>query len=166
MKHVTLKRNSYTTGFGIVEVLVAAVIITLVLVGIHSATTQALWMVQQSTKRTQATFLLQETIAALKSQRDAGWGASLGSLTASTNYYLEWSGGMWTTTTTNIFIDKTFERKFTITDVNRDATNDDIAPAGTPDAGTKLITATVAWHSQTGTTTQTIQTYITDMFQN
>jgi Tfp pilus assembly protein PilV len=165
MKYIAIKRNSYTTGFGIVEVLVAAVIITLVLVGIHSTTTQALRLVQQSAKRTQATFLLQETIAALKSQRDAGWGASLGSLTAGADYYLEWSGGMWTITTTNIFIDKTFERKFTITDVNRDA-NDDIAPAGTPDAGTKLITATVAWHSQTGTTTQTLQTYITDMFQN
>ena len=153
------------SGFGIVEALVAAVIITLVLVGVHATTTQALILVHQSTKRTQAAFLMEETIEALRSKRDAGWASSIGTLSAGTNYYLAFTGGVWNITTTNVFVDKTFEQKFVIEDVNRDA-NDDIAASGTLDPNTKKITATVSWYTPTGTTTQSISTYVTNMFQN
>ena len=153
------------SGFGIVEVLVASVIISLVLVGLHATTVQALRLVQQSTKRTQATFLVEETIEVLRSQRDAGWASSLGTLSSGTDYFLEFDGTAWNTTTTNVFIDDLFERKFVIENVYRDA-NDDIAASGTLDPSTKKINVTVSWFSQTGTTTQNISTYITDLFGN
>lgn len=167
-----MKRDIFKTidvkeqaGFGIVEVLVVAVIISLVLVGLHATTVQALRLVQQSTKRTQATFLAEETIEVLRAMRDTGWTSSIGTLSASTDYFLAFNGSAWTISTTNIFIDDLFERKFVIENVNRDA-NDDIATSGTMDPNTKKITATVSWLSQTGTTTQSVNTYITNLFQN
>lgn len=152
-------------GFGIVEVLVVAVIISLVLVGLHATTVQALRLVQQSTKRTQATFLAEETIEVLRAMRDTSWTSSFGTLSAGTNYFLAFNGSAWNISTANIFIDDLFERKFVIENVNRDA-NDDIAASGTMDPNTKKITATVSWLSQTGTTTQSVNTYITNLFQN
>ena len=147
------------------EVLVSAVIITLVLVGVHATSVQALRLVQQSTKRTQAAFLAEETIEVLRSHRDSSWTSSFGSLTSGTNYFLEFTSGAWNITTTNIFVDDLFERTFTVADVYRDA-NDDIAGSGTLDPGAKKVTATVSWHAQSGTTTQSVSTYITDLFGN
>jgi Tfp pilus assembly protein PilV len=153
------------TGFGVVEVLVAVVIFSLVLVGLHSAAVHSLRLIQKSTERTQAIFLLNETIEVLLAARDSGWSTSIDTLSTGTDYFLSYSGGVWTITTTNIFIDNIFERTFTIEDVYRDA-NNDIAGAGVLDSGTKKIHAMVSWRSHTATTTQTISTYITDLFQN
>lgn len=147
------------------EVLVVSVIISLVLVGLHATTVQALRLVQQSVKRTQAAFLAEETIEVLRSQRDSGWASSLGTLSAGTNYFLNFDGSAWNITTTNIFVDDLFERKFVLENVYRDG-NDDIAGSGTLDPRTKKIAVTVSWHAQTGTTTQSINTYITDLFGN
>ncbi len=163
-----MKKSLYTRnqrGFGVVEVLVAAVIVSLVLVGLHSAAVQSLRLIRLSTERTQAAFLLEETVEALRALRDDSWSSNIDSLSVGTDYYLEWNGGVWVVTTTNIFIDDVFERKFVLEDVNRDA-NDDIVPSGTLDSGTKLITVTVAWRTNSATTTQTVSTYITDMFSN
>lgn len=142
-KRGTIKNKQ--SGFGIVEILVAAVIISLVLVGLHSALTQALRLVYRSTERTQAAFLAEETVEALRSLRDAGWSTYIGTLSAGTEYFLGWSGGTWNITTTNSLIDSTFERKFVLADVYRDNSSDDIAPTGTLDPGTKKITVTVEW---------------------
>lgn len=155
----------FNSGFGVVEILVAAVIVSIVLVGLHSAAAQSLRLIQQSTQRTQASFLLEETIEVLRSRRDAGWAASLGTLSSGTNYYLEFSAGVWNITTTNTLVDGLFERKFVLENVNRDGA-DDIAVSGSPDAGTKKVTTTVSWNTPTGTITQSVSTYITDMFNN
>ena len=158
-----LKTNQ--SGFGIVEILVASVIISLVIVGLHATTAQALRLVQQSTKRTQAMFLAEETIEVLRSQRDSSWASSIGTLSSGTDYFLEFNGSVWSITTTNIFIDNLFERKFLLEAVYRDG-NDDIAGSGTLDPSTKKIIVSVSWSAQTGTTTQSISTYITDLFEN
>ncbi|TSC71095.1 MAG: Uncharacterized protein G01um101470_747 [Parcubacteria group bacterium Gr01-1014_70] len=133
-------------GFGIIEVLVAAVIVSLVLVGVHATTTQALRLVHQSTKRTQAAFLAEETVEAIRSLRDESWSTNIAPLTSGTNYFLAWNGTKWITTTTNTLIDGIFERKFVLANVNRDA-NDDIATTGTLDPDTKKATITVLWGS-------------------
>ena len=158
-----LKTNQ--SGFGIVEILVASVIISLVIVGLHATTAQALRLVQQSTKRTQAMFLAEETIEVLRSQRDSSWASSIGTLSSGTDYFLEFNGSVWSITTTNIFIDNLFERKFLLEAVYRDG-NDDIAGSGTLDPSTKKIIVSVSWSAQTGITTQSISTYITDLFEN
>ena len=156
----------YNSGFGVVEILVAAVIVSIVLVGLHSAAAQSLRLIQQSTQRTQASFLLEETMEVLRAERDASWSASIGTLTSGTDYYLSFSGGTWNITTINVLIDNLFERKFVLENVNRDASTDDIAVSGTPDPDTKQITATVSWDTPSGTITQSISMYITDMFNN
>jgi len=153
------------SGFGIVEVLVASVIVSLVLVGLHATTVQALRLVQQSVKRTQAAFLAEETIEVLRSKRDSGWASSVGTLSNGIDYFLEFDGTAWNITTANVFIDDLFERKFALEAVYRDG-NDDIAGSGGVDSNTKKITVTVSWSAQTGTTTQSVSTYITNLFQN
>lgn len=146
---IVKKLHHNSSGFGIIEILVVAVIISLVLVGLHSAAVQSLRLIHQSTQRTQATFLLEETVEVLRSLRDVGWSTSLATLSTGTDYFLSFSGGAWTVTTTKTLIDNVFERKFTVEDIYRDA-NDDIATTGTLDPDTKKITVTVLWGSITG----------------
>ena len=160
-----MSSHRLNSGFGIIEILVVAVIISLVLVGLHSAAVQSLRLIQQSTNRTQAAFLLEETLEGVRMRRDAGWSLHIGTLATGTNYYLLLGGGTWTITTTNVLIDGIFERKFVIGDVYRDA-NDDIAGSGTLDTDTKKITAFVSWSTQTGTISQSASTYITNLFAN
>ncbi len=153
-------------GFGLVEILVSVVIISLTLASIYSAVVQTIRISSENTKKIKATFLAEETIEALRLLRDTSWSSNISSLaTDGTNYYLAWSGGTWTTTTTNTPIDAIFERKFTLNEVNRDGNDDIVTSGGTPDASTRLVTARVTWGSDPNQEALLV-TYITDIFAN
>lgn len=152
-------------GFGLIEVLVASVIISLTITALYAAAVQATRLITDNTRKTQAAFLLEETMEAVRLLRDESWAANIAPLTAGTDYYLLFTGTDWQTTTTNTLVDGVFERKFVLENVNRDS-NQDIAASGTPDPGTKKVTASVTWTGRTGTVTQSVATYITDIFQN
>ena len=113
----------------------------------------------------QGDYLLEEGIEVVKLLRDAGYVNNIAKLSTTTPTYLAWNGTNWATSTSNVFIDGRFERKIAIGEVMRDA-NQDISETGTLDPSTRLVTVSVAWNAKGATTTKTIQTYITNIFNN
>lgn len=153
-------------GFGLVEVVIGSAVLSVALLGISGFFQTVLRASRVTESAVQGDYLLEEGVEVLKIFRDAGYVTNLRNLSTTTAHYYLWTGTAWATTTTNTFIDGVYERKFTIGDVNRDA-NSDIATVGTYDPDVKLATVSVAWWSPVvGTTTRSIQTYITNIFNN
>ncbi len=147
------------------ELVVGISIISITLFSITASVQLAMKAAQQNTRSIKANFLAEEGIEAVKTMRDNGWTANIATLATGTDYYLLYNGVRWATTTTNIFVDKTFERRFRITAVYRDA-NGNIASSGSADNGTKKITIYVAWPARGGRTTAQMSAYITNLFKN
>ncbi|MDO8510319.1 MAG: hypothetical protein Q7S15_01705 [bacterium] len=151
-------------GFGLVEVLIGASILGASLVGMVAAYNRYLRASFVNTDSIKAAFLLEEGLEAVRSLRDDGWDMMVAPLAVGTNYFLAFENGKWKATTINIFLDSKFERRFVFADVYRDG-NDDIVSSGTLDTGTRKVTVTVSWATTYGTSTKTIASYITDMFE-
>ncbi len=146
-----------------VEVLVAAAIITASILAAMAVTQKAVFVSRQSFHATQAAFLLEEGAEAVRIARDNAW-SNISSLTVGTNYYPTFSGGTWTLSTSSSTVG-IFTRSVTIASVNRDNTTKDIiSSGGTLDSGTKLVTVTVSWAEGGTTITKTLQFYIMDIF--
>lgn len=150
-------------GIGAVEIVIGSAIISLVLLSVGSAFNSSLKGSRAVAKKTQANFLAQEGIEAVRIFRDNGW-QNVSNLSDGGNYYLAWSAGAWATTTNNVFIDGTFERKFTVLNAYRDG-NDDIAQSGTIDPNTKKVTVSVSWREGLSTTTESISAYLINIFE-
>jgi len=157
--------SAKSSGFGLLEVVVAATIISISLFSLIIVLKSSLVIVNESTQDVQASFLLEEGLEAVRIIRDSGWDSDFAVIATGTPYYLEFDGATWRATSTNIFIDGVFERSFVVYDVYRDV-NDDMASAGTFDANTKKVTAFVAWSTRSGTSTKNISTYLANIFGN
>ncbi|OGZ35949.1 MAG: hypothetical protein A3I88_00655 [Candidatus Portnoybacteria bacterium RIFCSPLOWO2_12_FULL_39_9] len=151
------------SGFGALEIIVGAAIISISLFSLMAVSRLSLEMVFQSANRVKAGFLIEEGLEAVRTLRDGGWSAKIAPLSADTVYYLDFDGLNWQPTFTNVYIDGIFERSFIIEDVYRD-TNDDIAAFGFLDPGTKKVSVSVAWKERLGTTTKSISIYLTNLF--
>lgn len=154
-----------SSGFGMIEMIVGAAILSVSLLSISTFFQSVLAISNVSPSTVQGDYLLEEGVEAIKLFRDTGYTNNILRLSTTTPYYFAWNGTNWATSTTNTFIDGQFERKFTLADVNRDIT-DDIATVGTYDPNTKLVTVSVAWSTRGSTTTRSISTYITNLFNN
>ena len=152
-------------GFGLIEMLVGAAVLSSSLLGISTFFQSALQVSGTTESAIQGDYLLEEGVESVKLLRDASYTNNIQTLSTTTPYYLVWNSSSWIATTSKALIDNNFERKFTINDVKRDV-NDDIASTGTYDPKTKLIMASVAWSSKGATTTRSIATYITNLFNN
>ena len=109
------------------EILIGASIITASFLGVLTVFDRLLQSSRSMVELSQATALLEEGLEVGRIFRDQSW-INLANWSTGTNYYLTWSGGKWATTTVNTFIDGKFERKISLTDVNRDDTTKDIVP--------------------------------------
>ncbi|OGZ08682.1 MAG: hypothetical protein A3D65_01220 [Candidatus Lloydbacteria bacterium RIFCSPHIGHO2_02_FULL_50_13] len=156
--------KSLATGLTIVEVVLAASIVSLLFASVSMYFERALIVNRRTTQYIQSAFLLEETVEVVKGIRDAGWAANIAPMTLGTTYYLYWNGALWVATTTEYQVENYYNRSFTLSSVNRDA-SDNIAPSGTNDAGTRKITATVSWHQRSGTTTRQVEAYIANLFE-
>lgn len=153
-------------GISALEIIIGLALISLSFLGIFSVSSTALKSIHNSTQEIKASFLDEEGLEAIKILRDTSWQNNINGLSVGTNYYLTFNNSIWQATSTNVYIDGVFERSFILENVYRDA-NDDIASLGTLDAGTKKITVLVSWISGTGaTTTKSISTYLTNLFNN
>ena len=156
----------FKKGFGLIEVVIGSAVLSVALFGISGFFHTVLKASGMTESAVQGDYLLEEGVEVLKIFRDVGYLTNLRNLSTTTAHYYLWTGTEWATTTANTFIDGKYERKFTTGDVNRDA-NSDIAVSGTYDPDVKLVTVSVAWWSPVvGTTTRSIQTYITNIFNN
>lgn len=154
-------------GFGLLEIVVAIAIISMTLFALMNVSRIVFNVIDSTTSNIQAAFLLEEGAEALKILRDTGWVYYIENLSAGIDYYLFFSGGELEATTTPIYIDGIFERKFVISDVYRDALSFDIVDSGGFfDIGTKKIDLSVAWRAQKATSTKNLSFYITNLFNN
>ena len=146
-----------------VEVLVAVSIMTASILATMAVAQKSIYVSREAFHETQAGFLLEEGAEAVRIIRDNNW-TNISGLTANTNYYLAFSGGTWSSSSTASTIDNIFTRTVSVASVNRDNTTKDISSTGTNDPGTKLVTVTVSWVEGGTTISKTLQFYITNLF--
>ena len=158
-----IKKNNQ--GFLLVEVIIGTSIIAIIIVAVMLAFSSGLRLSSRNSLATRAELLAEEGVEITRLIRDNGWSRSFGSWPDGTAYRLVFSGGTWATTTANSFIDGTFDRTVVATNVYRDG-DDDIASSGTLDPDTKKITANVSWRNGEATTTVSLQTYLTNLFDD
>jgi Tfp pilus assembly protein PilV len=167
MRFLFLKRKfrhkNTHRGFGLIEIVIGAAILSTSLLGISFYFQEALNVSERTGNIVRAAFLMEEGIEITRFFRDNGW-ANISGLAAGTPYYLTWNGTTWATTTTNTFIDGLYERKVVATDVYRDSNDDIVSSGGTLDSGTREITVSVAWQEKGATTTKTVSTYLANFF--
>lgn len=154
-------------GFGLVEVVIAAGIISVVIGALITTTNTFFTSSRSTTSNVKAGYLLEEGVEAIKLLRDRGYTTYIGGLSNNVSYYFYWNGALWTSTTTAVTIDSVFYRTFTLGPAYRDG-NSDLASSGSLDTNTRKATITVAWFdaSQNSTTTKSLATYITNLFDN
>ena len=158
-------KNKKNKGFGLIEIIVSTFIITTVLLSFYLFYQKALIIEQKSTAFIQANLLLEEGVDVAKLFRDDSWQNNILSLATSTPYYLNFTGTTWEATTTEILIDPIFDRTIVFEDVFRD-TDDNISSSGTYATGTLKLTVQVDWLDRGATFSQSMQTYIADIFNN
>lgn len=156
-------RKAAQGGFGLIEIVVGGAVFAISILGISFYYQQALSVSQKTGHIVQAGFLMEEGIEIAKLFRDGNW-TNISGLTPGATYYLTWTGSAWATTTTNTFVDGSFERTLVVDNVNRDSNDDIVTSGGTLDAGTKKVTVSVAWNEKGATTTRSISTYLTNFF--
>jgi hypothetical protein len=161
MKSFFQKKNA---GLTIVEVVIASAIIlaaTLALIGVHGFYLKS---ALSNTDTVKAVHLAEEGIEGMRYLRDDSWQRNIESLSPDTPYGLELIGGVWQAVP-NVWIDG-MSRSVTISSVFRDSSSDIVSGGGTLDPNTVLVTSSVSWSSSGATTTKTIATYLTNLWDN
>ena len=149
-------------GMALVEIVIGSAIISVAILAASSAYGTYVNYAFANQRNVQAGYILEEGLEAVTFFRDTSWSGNIAKLSTTTTYYLTFSS-TWATTTTAQYVDGVFLRSLTISDVKRDG-SDKIAGSGTYDPNTKLITATVAYPQGQATTTKSISTYITNIY--
>jgi len=152
-------------GFGIIEAVVGIAVISVMIFGAASVIKTAMVAERGAAQNIKSAYLLEEGMEAVKLLRDESWASNIAPLLSGADNYLEFNGTKWLATSSNIYIDAVFERKFRADNVLRDI-NDDISSSGALDQDTKKITVFVSYRNKSATTTKQISAYITNIFNN
>lgn len=160
--------KKYKKGSGLVEILVAIFIFTLILGSLINASNMYLSSAIDSLESTKASYLAEEGIEAIKTIRDNNWN-NISSLSNDTDYYLYFdtsssTKNIWVSTTTSYFVDSIYDRRFRLGSVYRDANGRIVSSGGSLDPDTKIVTVSIIFTSRNSTTTKTLSTYITNIF--
>lgn len=158
-------------GFGIIETVIASAIIGGSLWALASVFLLAGSAVALAGERTEAAFLLEEGVEAVRHLRDAGWDANIAPLTPGQDYYFSFnaSSSLWSIgTIPEPPIEGIFSRSVRVERVSRDA-NFDIEAAYNPaneDPETRKIAVKVRWERKGSAKTAALEAYLTDIFDN
>ncbi|MEK7120470.1 MAG: hypothetical protein AAB840_00065 [Patescibacteria group bacterium] len=156
-------KNKNQKGITLMEVVIGASIVVLIFSGIVSVFNFYLRRSINTTDNVKAEILAEEGLEALRIIRDGGF-SSLSNLSKNADYYLEFNGNTYLSTTTEELIDNTFYRKFRLYEVYRDG-NLNIAPNGTLDADIVKASIFVSWYENDATTTRELSTYFANIFE-
>jgi len=153
-------------GSVLLEVVVGAAIISASLLSLISVFNMSLRFAEQSIKKTQASFLLEEGMEVVRVLRDSGWQGNIETLDMETSYHLDFLENKWVATSTAGYIDEVFNRVFILDDVYRDGNYDIVDSGGDLDIDTRKITVSVSWFNGKSTTTESIFSYTTNIFDD
>lgn len=155
-----MKNFKFQNGQSLVEILLAiglaAVILPALLTGL---VTSRQGKVQQS-QRTQAVYLLNETVDAIRSVREKGWmGFAVNGV-----FHPIISGSSWTMSTGSATVNG-LAQSVTIGDVNRDSNGTIVATGGTLDPSSKKVDIAISW-GQPYLSTVSASLYVTRYLDN
>lgn len=150
-------------GIVLTEVVVVVSILLLIITSLIFANVTYLKTSSYILKSTEATFLAQEGIEAVKYIRSSGWENITGLSTGDKHYLSYATTTGWSATSTPEFVG-VFSRSFSLEKGYRDS-DQDIATSGTEDPNTRKLTVSVVWNGVTGTSTKEISTYITNFLE-
>jgi prepilin-type N-terminal cleavage/methylation domain-containing protein len=150
-------------GFGLIEIVIGSAILGVALWAIAGYYQQSVQVSRYTAHTVQAGFLLEESLEVTKFFRDTSW-TNISASATGTPMYLIFNGTKWATSTTNLYVDGTFERKIQIDNVYRNGTDDITSVPGTFDPGTRKVTATVSWLEGSATSSRTLATYLSNIF--
>ena len=158
-----------SSGFGMVEILVAVFIFSLILGSLIAATNTYLSSAADNLKSTEAAYLAEEGVEAVKIIRDTGWN-NITAIPESVDYYLYFdnsssTNNMWNATSTFSQSNSVFVRSFQLHSVYRDSNGRIVDNGGTLDPNSKKVSVFVSWSSRQGTTTKNLSAYITNIFE-
>ncbi len=162
-----MNKVSKNYGFMMVEILVAASIISICVVAAMAVAQKSIYVSRQAFHTTQATFLLEEGAEDVRIFRDSNTWTNFTTIFNTPPYYIpstisSWTTSLPTTSTGNLI--GIFTRTVTLATVNRDTTTQNIVTSGgVADSHTKLVTVTVSWSEGGTTVTKTLQFYIIDI---
>ena len=158
-------------GFGLLEILIAATILSASLVTLSATSQITFRLMKVSVERTQAGFLAEEAIEVVRILRDSSWSSHVAPRVSGATHYLNFNTttNTWTTqTVATPLIYDIFTRTVVFQDVYRRNSDGEIVDQNSPDLktldpDTKKITARVLWGAGHNII---IETYITNIFQN
>ena len=115
-----------------------------------------------------AAMLLEEGSEALRSVRDSSWTSNIANLSSGATYRFSYntSTNTWSAGSDLSMIDGKFDRTFVLTDVNRDSDFNVTTSGGFFDAGSRKATITVSWFQNNATTSESLETYVFNDFNN
>jgi Tfp pilus assembly protein PilE len=160
---ISFKKNK--KGFGLIEIIIGSAVLLLVTLSVTSAYNTYINYFLTNQDNSKASYLLEEGLEAIIFLKDQNFTSNIKSLTSGSTYYLYFNGTSWTSTTTSQYVDSKFLRSFVVSNVNRDG-SDKIATVGTNDPNTKLVTVSVSFPASHATTTKSLSTYITNIYNN
>ena len=158
--------KNLNTGLTLVEVIIASAIILFFLLALFTVHNTYLKMAFSSTKMVKSAYLAEEAIEVVRFTRDSSWNTNIQTLDTGVDYSLVFESGVWVATTSNIFIDDIFERRVVFSEVYRNSSSEIVSSGGSIDPNTRMVTVTVAWKNGTATTTKSISTYLTNLYDN
>ncbi len=150
-------------GFGLVEVVIGAAIITVSLLGIVRVFGYLTQISNQYPPTVQAAFLVEETAEAARVLRDLSW-SNIANWPSGDTYRLVFESGAWSTTASAVLVDGKFDRTLTIAPAYRDGNQNLVLTGGVEDPDARLLTARVSWNSSKGVLTKELSFYLTNLF--
>lgn len=150
-------------GVGLIEVIIGLAVISTSFLAVFSAYDFFMRVAIRNADSTKANFLLEEGVEVVRSLRDSSWNSFSG-LSTSTDHYILFTGASWATTTSDVYIDDKFERKFIVSDVFRDA-DDNISATGVFDNGIRRVDVSVSWRIAGATSTLSAETYLANLYE-
>ena len=160
------QHKNLNDGLTLVEVMIATSIILVFLLALFGTHNMYLKTAFSGAKTVKAAYLAEEGIEVIRFLRDSSWETNILALSTAIDYSLVFESGLWRSTTTDVFIDDIFERKIVLSEVYRNSSAEIVSSGGTLDPDTRMITVIVSWGNGTATTTKSISTYITNLFDN
>ncbi|MEX2008215.1 MAG: prepilin-type N-terminal cleavage/methylation domain-containing protein [Candidatus Spechtbacterales bacterium] len=156
-----MQQRITSQGFGLVEVIVAVAIVTIVFTGLFRLVTLEIRTQAIASQEAGAYLLAREALEATRSVRDENWG-TFAALSGSTPYYPVLEAGEWTLSPTSPGAVGIYARHIEVEPVYRDGSVN-IAESGSLDEDTRKVTAYVSWTSS-GSVNRSIEltTYFTN----
>lgn len=159
-------KNSFIKGISIVEIIIAAAIISISVVGIVGAIQVYLKIVYQNTRESQAVLLLDETAEALQYMRDMSFATHIADADLNEEYTILWNGSGYDFATSTITLPYDMTRTVVFENISRDGSDQIVVSGGTQDVDTKKAIITIAWPYKGETQTLVSELLIHNIYDN